>query len=149
MYTEPNMITALDPGVTTGIAGYRELGGYSKAAISTGQLEVTHRHLYRYLRQNRPSEIVYESFIYQRRNKVILYPVEVIGIIKLYAEQYDIPIYTQSASQAKGFITDDKIKKMGLWIRGQKHGMDALRHLLYHLIVTKGDRTWLDQLKPD
>ena len=148
MYTEPNMTIpnmtiALDPGVTTGIAGY--IGG----VINTGELKVTHKYLYEYLRRTSPSEIVYESFVYQRRNKVELYPVEVIGVIKLYCQMYNVPLYVQSASQAKNFITDDKIKKMGLWVKGQVHGMDALRHLLYHLIITKRDERWLNALKPD
>lgn len=143
MYTEPNMIIALDPGITTGIAAY------AGEVINTDQLKVPHKFLYEYLRLSSPSEIVYESFVYQRRNKVVLYPVEVIGLIKLYCEMYSVPIFVQSASQAKNFITDDKIKKMGLWVKGQVHGMDALRHLLYHLIITKRDERWLNALKPD
>lgn len=137
------MIIALDPGITTGIATL-----IGTDIIITKQLGPSHAGSYEFLQKASPKEVVYESFIYQRRNKVELYPVEVIGVIKLYGEIYDIPLFVQSASQAKGFITDDKIKKMGLWVRGQKHGMDALRHLLYHLIVTKGDKTWLDPLKP-
>jgi len=138
------MIIALDPGITTGVAildGFRE--------IKTDQVKYSHRDFVNYLASLDLTEIVYESFVYQRRNKVELYPVEVIGVIKLFATQRDIPLYVQSASQAKNFITDDKIKKMALWEKGQVHGMDALRHLLYHQIVVKGDRTWLSVLKPD
>ena len=138
------MIIALDPGITTGIA---ELRYNDKIRID--HLKVPHLEFYHYLLSREPSEIVYESFVYQRRNKVVLYPVEVIGVIKLYAAVADIPAYSYSASQAKGLITDDKLKKMGLYEPGLKHGMDALRHLMYHLIVTKGERQWLTKLNPD
>ncbi len=138
------MLIALDPGITTGIATIDT----SADSIHIDQIKVTHRELYSYISDFRPDEILYENFIYQRRNKVELYPVEVIGIIKLYAQYYDIPLYVQSASQAKGFITDEKIKALGLWKKGQVHGMDALRHLLYHKIVTKGEQKWLDKLRP-
>lgn len=138
-------VIALDPGITTGVALYTD---WPNKYVKTDQLKEFHEGFFNYLVRNKPTEIVYESFIYQRRNKVELYPVEVIGVIKLYAQTYNIPLFVQSASQAKGFMTDDKIKKMGLWVRGQKHGMDALRHLLYHLIITKGDKSWLDPLKP-
>lgn len=136
------MIIALDPGVTTGVAILD-----SQQRLRTYQDVFSHKSLMEYLEDLSPTTVVYESFVYQRRNKVELYPVEVIGVIRLYAQKYDIPLYVQSASQAKGFITNDKIEAMGLWVKGQKHGMDALRHLLYHQIITKGDRTWLDKLK--
>ena len=138
-------VIALDPGITTGVALYTN---WPKKYIKTDQLKLPHEGFFDYLVQNKPTEIVYESFIYQRRNKVVLYPVEVIGVIKLYAQTYDIPLYVQSASQAKGFITDEKIKALGLWTKGYPHGMDALRHLLYHEIVTKGETRWLDKLRP-
>ena len=133
-------VIALDPGVTTGVALYTDWPK-KHVHIKTEQLLFDHNELYEWLWDNHPTEIVYESFIYQRRNKVELYPVEVIGVIKLFAQKNEVPIFVQSASQAKGFITNDKIKKLNLWEPGRVHGMDALRHLLYHEIVTKGDIT--------
>lgn len=138
------MIIALDPGITTGVAFLP-----SNGTIHTDQIKYPHRLFYDYLGSLEPTVLVYERFIYQRRNKVVLFPVEVIGVINLFAQQRDIPLYTYSASQAKNFMTDDKIKKMGLWTKGQVHGMDALRHLLYHEIVTEGNTSWLDKLNPD
>lgn len=138
------MIIALDPGITTGVAYLSD-----ERIIHTDHIMPTHLNFTKYLASYAPTEIVYERFFYQRRNKVELYPVEVIGVIKLFAEQYDIPLYAQTASQAKGLFTDDKIKLMDLWVKGQVHGMDALRHLLYHMVITKGDRSWLNVLKLD
>jgi len=142
------MLIALDPGITTGIATLSDYPTGPRELIASRQVKCSHLQLWKLLQIQEPTEIVYESFIYQRRNKVELYPVEVIGVIKLYAETYDIPLYVQSASQAKGFITNEKIKKIDLWEKGQVHGMDALRHLLYHLMITKGDKVWLNKLRP-
>jgi len=138
------MLIALDPGVTTGIATVDS----SMESIHTDQIKVTHRELYGYLSDFRPDEIVYESFLYRRRDKVVLYPVEVIGVINLYAQTYDIPLYVQSPSQAKAFMPKHKLEALGLWVAGQTHAMDALRHLLYHKIITKGETRWLDKLRP-
>lgn len=137
------MLIALDPGFTTGVALLD-----SRQVLKTYQKAFSHKDLMEYLEYLHPTTVVYESFVYQRRNKVELYPVEVIGVIRLYAQKYDIPLYVQSPGQAKNFMTDDKIKAMSLWVKGQKHGMDALRHLLYHEIVTKGNRQWLNVLNP-
>jgi hypothetical protein len=38
----------------------------------------------------------------------------------------------------KGFVSDDKIKRAGLWYTGNKHAMDATRHLLYALVNVHG-----------
>ena len=138
------MILALDPGITTGAAMH-----FGIDQITTQQTMLPHIHFYEWLKQTDPTVIVYETFLYQRRDKVELYPVEVIGVIKLFAEQRGIPLYGQSPSQAKGFMDDDKLKGMGLWKPGQKHGMDALRHLMYYLVVTKGEAKWLSPLNPD
>ena len=138
------MIIALDPGVTTGFAIH-----HYDDSIKTDQVKCSHRAFYDLLVQFDPSEIVFERFTYQRRDKVVLYPVEVIGVIRLFAEQFEIPLYAQTPSSAMNLFTDEKIKKMGLWTPGLVHGMDALRHLLYYMVVTKGERKWLNALNPD
>lgn len=38
------------------------------------------------------------------------------------------PFTVQQASEAKGSITDDRLKDWGLWVRGKRHGRDAIRH---------------------
>jgi len=138
-------ILALDPGVTTGWATYKEDGD-----VVTGQFKGTHHQFWTLLSKFAPDVIVFEGFVYQRRHKVVLYPVEVIGIIKLYAEvKKVIELQQQTASQAKNLWTMDKLKKLGLWKEAQVHAMDATRHLLYYLVVTRGDRSWLENLRPD
>ncbi len=136
-------ILALDPGITTGIAILDD------GIVITSHFEGSHRQFYDWLDELNPEAIIYESFVYQRRDKVELYPVEVIGIIKLWADSNGIPAFRQSPAQAKGLFDDDKLKKMGLWKKGYRHGMDATRHLMYHLVVTRGETLWLNALNPD
>ncbi len=137
-------ILSLDPGITTGIATLD-----SSDAVHADQVKCDHRAFFDFLVGYDPDAIVFERFVYQRRDKVELWPVEVIGIIRLYTEQFDVPLFAQTPSQAKKLWTDDKVKKLGLWKPGLGHGMDAVRHLLYHLVVTKGDRSWLENLRPE
>ena len=143
-------VLALDPGVTTGWALWKS--SYNQDRVDRGQFTGNHVDFVNMLDDFHPSNapflIVYERFLYQRRDKVNLYPVEVIGIIKYYCTLYDVPVWEQSPSQAKNLWSDDKLKRMNLWIPGQGHAMDATRHLLYHLVVTRGDKSWLESLRP-
>lgn len=122
-------VIAFDPGVTTGIA--------IATLTDPIQYETFHQQghvsLWNFLNDEVPDAIVYEKFFYQRRDKVVLEPVEIIGIIKLYAALTFTDIVGLSAQQAKVFWTDAKIRQLGLWETNRKHGMDALRHLLYYL----------------
>ncbi len=133
-------IIAFDPGYTTGVA-FQEGTNVTLMQIKglTGVWAVLHT--------GQPDMIVYESFLYQRRDKVDLRPVEAIGVIKLYAERTSTPILSQTPAQGKRFWTDKKIKKLGLWEPGEPHAMDALRHLLYFRAFKLNDETLLERLK--
>ena len=41
------------------------------------------------------------------------------------------------AQQAKGFVTDAKLKEWGMWDIGHKHARDACRHCVYYLVSQK------------
>jgi hypothetical protein len=41
------------------------------------------------------------------------------------------------ASQAKAFVTDQKLKEWGFWKEGMRHSRDAIRHGLYFLLFYK------------
>lgn len=47
-----------------------------------------------------------------------------------------VPIAYQMAVQAKGFITDERLKEWDFWKPGMRHSRDAIRHGLYFLIIT-------------
>lgn len=144
-------IMAFDPGRTTGVAFLHDNGGintYELRQVIIGDKDLTHEFIFNDTAIARPHEIVYERFQYQRRPNVDLYPVEVIGVLKMYTQKLDIPIKEQTPAQAKNLWTDSKLKTLGLWEPSQPHAMDALRHLLYYMTVWKEDRTWINLLKP-
>lgn len=137
-------IMSLDPGGTTGWAWFNR----RKAIIECGQLNGQHHwELLRLLdlrdvEYEVPSEIVYESFQFRQfsgfdKSKIELDSVEYIGVVKLYSQLNEVSIYSQTASVAKHFVSDDKLKRLGWYSRtaGLVHARDALRHLLYRLIV--------------
>jgi hypothetical protein len=94
--------------------------------------------LWRRLAAFKPRYIVMEDFEYRPRHrtndKINLFPVELIGVARLYAlmvTDHQCAIYLQKASQGKGYYTDPVLKKLGLHKRGLPHAMDASRHLLH------------------
>lgn len=68
-----------------------------------------------------------ESFQLRQRN-VELSPLEIHSQLKGLLYQHD-PIYIeQTASQAKTFATDARLRVWGCYVRGSAHKRDAIRH---------------------
>lgn len=116
----------LDPGVTTGYS----LGILTEGIlyVSYEQEKFSHRELWDFLVEVEPSHVVCESFEYRNnrhRDNLELYSLELIGVVKLFCEPT-----MQNAAKGKGFYSDEKLKKMGLYVPGLNHGRDAVRHLL-------------------
>lgn len=117
-------VLSADPGETTGFV-----------LDNDGDLsfwEIDSRHImavYDFISGVHPDIIIYEQFHYRPNlMKAKLYSMQVIGVLRLYAEQRNIPVpFTPIPSEAKKFWDDAKIKKIGLWKPGQGHAMDALR----------------------
>lgn len=131
-------IIALDPGVTTGVAIYDiDTDRYEFEQLPES-LEATHDCL----SLMSPDVVLYEDFKFRPNlMKAETYSLQVIGVIKLWCEQRFIePALTPLPAEAKAFWTDDKIKALGLWTKGLKHAMDALRVLL--LYREKTDKEW-------
>jgi len=89
----------------------------------------------------RPTVVVMEDyFIYANKLKQHLssdlFTTRIIGAIEGLAGVRNIPVVMHSASQAKGFVTDEKLKAWQMYevTKGQRHARDALRHAVYFLI---------------
>lgn len=125
-------ILALDPGVTTGAAAW-----YVNWEPHSFELhEFRQEQIWSYLDGVNVAfgsfVIVCESFLYRAdQSHAELEGVEVIGIVKEWCRQNDVPLTFQRPDQAKFFYTKDRLQKAGLWTKGKPHAMDALRHLLY------------------
>ena len=134
-------IMSFDPGGTTGVAvwGDEYCGTWETRGL---------RPIYADLSGYKPDQVVIESFTYQRRDKVDLTPVEVIGVIKLWCEIHEIPYKVQSPATGKSFWTDKKLKQIGMYEASKGHAMDALRHLLYYFSFTMNNDFYVRMLKP-
>lgn len=141
-------IIALDPGVTTGVALFDTTCPSTPPRSWQIGPEDHHLTLWELFRRSAPDIIVYERFNYQRRDKVVLTSVEYIGLVKLWQQSRGIKIYLQTSSQAMNLWTDEKLKKLGLYKPAMPHAMDAVRHLLYYLVITANDQSWLQLLRP-
>lgn len=62
---------------------------------------------------------------------------ETIGLIRYFADKYQVPFIMSSPSQHKGLISDKVIKKAGLWVPGKGHAMDSVRVALLYLTTKK------------
>lgn len=79
--------------------------------------------------------VVIEDFILRRSemNRSLLSPVRLgFGLVhQMRVDGMRAPVF-QSPSD-KAVINDERLRKMGLWISGQPHARDAMRHLVLYL----------------
>lgn len=139
-----SIIIALDPGVTTGVCVYAN-GNITKAFT----IQADHEALYEFLFSYQPDTVVYERFDYRPHQPVAdLYPVELIGIIKLYCQRNGVDSVPQKQLKGhRGFWTDDKLKALDLYKVGEQgHSNDATRQMLYYLTFTVGDQSFVQKL---
>lgn len=142
---------SLDPGGTTGVCIHDttkhkydpKLRLFERKQL-TG---IHHVKLWELLGETLPDVIVCESFVYQRRDNVVLVSVEYIGIVRLFSMVYGIKYKEQPPASAKGLWGDDKLKVIGLHSPGQPHANDATRHLLYYITIDEGDPRFLIEWK--
>lgn len=161
-------IMAIDPGGTTGIAtcakggqyNFHQFGadpqhdrfitmdklirGYSETASDFGDEFIVVCERFEWRKDEEAEE----------RTKIDYTACELVGAIKLITSTLNVPLVMQSASQVVGKTAfwgkgsgDAKIKKLGLWRPGQRHAMDALRHLLYYRAFTMCDESILERLR--
>jgi hypothetical protein len=125
-------ILGIDPGVTTGFALYDS----STEKFVTLQVDTTRMSAVQHtLVGTQPDQLVYEDFKHRPNlMKAELHSLKVIGVIELYAEVRLVPVKAKYLpGYAKKFWTDDKLKKLDLYVKGQPHAMDAMRALLCFL----------------
>jgi len=126
-------VLSVDPGVTSGIC---------YASIRDGRLRYFPfqavddvDEFWNRIAEFKPKHIVMESFEFRntphRRTGTNLFPVQLIGIARLYTFRSECMIHLQSPGQGKGYYTDNMLKQLGLYKRGIPHGTDAARHLLH------------------
>ena len=136
----PDRLLVLDPGNTTGYALFKEhtLSAYGEVETIKDDI-LRWDNLFELFDLTKPTYVVCENYrIYQqklaRHSFSPVHTLRLIGGIDLCSWNDRIPIHYQMASQAKAFVTDDKLKEWGFWKEGMRHSRDAIRHGLYFLL---------------
>lgn len=136
-------ILALDPGGTTGWSYVRfddPEGPYEWRCGQIGPQE-HHKQLFVFLETQQTDNytIVTERFEYRNTSRpgLVLMSREYIGVAKLFHADRGGNLIFQNASQAKGFVKDQRLKDLDLWYSSFKHAMDASRHLVYDIVMSK------------
>jgi hypothetical protein len=145
-------ILALDPGETTGYCCFdhdainETIDMVECDQIPTWPERECATNLRILLDHVKPSEVIWESYrIYDWKSDDHKWsPVnttQVIGCIWTHCHLRDLRTLTaQSAQNAKGFWTDDRLIEFGLYIKGLRHGRDAMRHALHFLCFGSKDQ---------
>lgn len=140
-------LLCFDPGETTGYAVFVANGANKPVLEESGQLATkdvsdAFAILSQTFERVRPDWVVYENYLVyawkaQDHSFSELVTPKVIGAIQIICGIRKMGYDTQMAGQAKGFVTDDKLKSWGLWKRGERHARDAIRHGIYWLLFTR------------
>jgi hypothetical protein len=134
----PTSVLAIDPGVTTGLAfaKFNQLQFYNAVPSVTAEM-IDVEGMYRTLemRMATVNLVVIEKFTItaataKKSTAGSNTAIELIGIVKYIARKSKVRVDFQSPSDAMNFITDDKLKRLGLYTKGPDHARDATRHLL-------------------
>ena len=129
---------SLDPGLTTGWALFQD---YHLAKC--GQFHgLDFVHYQEIIEQYAPAQVVCENYrVYAHRAAQHVgsdVPVaQIIGAVKFLCMRWGTPLHLQMAYQAKGFVTDPRLRELGLFQEGQPHATDAIRHAVYWFLFGK------------
>ena len=113
-------IVAIDPGKMTGLVvlKYNDMENVvdSYESFEYDQMEVC--SFREELNTLDHPEVVFEKFFITpetgKKNDVH-YSLEIIGVIRYFSWKYDIPIFSQSPSDAKNFVSNDRLRAVDLW----------------------------------
>ena len=143
--TIPKVLLALDPGETTGccvfvdgnVSEFRQLATVNKKTRGYEWSMIEE-----FIDEINPDAVIIENYrIYahklEQHSSSDVPTLQLIGAIKYMLHKRNIPYKLQMAQQAKGFVTDDKLKMWGMWDVGHKHARDACRHCVYYLVSLK------------
>ncbi len=135
------LIIAVDPGVATGLVVWDHDMREILEALTLDQFETCSK-LEDLLTADYEEYLVIERYnittetIKKTRQTASL---EIIGVARYFADNYSHPFIMQNASDAKDFITDSKLRKLGWWDRSD-HIRDAMRHLGLYLAKNLHDK---------
>lgn len=137
----PERLLCLDPGHTTGWSLF--VKGKLVDCGQAATLQDGWKCIDELFNYTQPTMVIYENYrVYahklERHSNSEVYTLRLVGVIEFICEVLlDIPYYNQMAHEAKGFVTDDRLKKFGMYQAGQRHARDSIRHGIYFLLFNK------------
>lgn len=134
-------LLAIDPGLTCGYAIFDTDPDPDDPPYEAAQC-MDHQ-VYWLLNAHEPDVVICERFSLRQAKPTDLTPVEVIGVVKDWCYRTETELVMQTASQAKHFWTNGRLKTQGIYLRGKGHANDAMRHLLYYILFTLKRDDWL------
>jgi hypothetical protein len=141
-------IIAIDPGGVTGWASFTIPMSQGQPIWSdkiknhfsnAGQITNPDHHdeLDEHLHKTKPDMIVCERFEHRTNDFSLLISCEYIGVVKRYAQQYEVPLFMQGANQALVFCDNAKMQMLDILIKPYQPNKDAnaaKKHLVWFLI---------------
>lgn len=140
-------VLGLDPGQTTGACVFIGSDLIDARQLATGLMPDAARTVELYIEEWKPDVITMEDYrVYSWKADdhkwAGLHTPRLIGAIEYMCawgmqmprDGFAYKLIKRMAQQAKGFVTDDKLKAWGLYQVGERHARDAIRHAVYHLL---------------
>lgn len=143
---EDRTILTFDPGETTGYSIWKDMKLHTAGQIKTVPVFETAVWLRQFIRDWDPKVVVIEEYrVYSHKTDDHahndMHTSRLIGCMEsILAFEGKHPPVMQSASSAKGFCTDEKLKDWDFWQKGERHARDAIRHGVYFLCHGKSIR---------
>lgn len=140
-FQPPERLLCLDPGHTTGWSLFEK--GKLTAQGQAATLEEGWHCINDLFNDIQPTMVVFENYrVYahklERHSNSEVYTLRLVGVIEFLCDvKFGIPHNNQMAHQAKGFVSDEKLKEWKMYIRGEKHARDSIRHGIYFLLFDK------------
>lgn len=148
-YNPETRLLSFDPGHTTGWCLYVGTKQVHVGQIITKSIPQCVENVENLFAETQPTAIVMEDYrVYKWRAQhhagSDMLTTRVIGSIETIAVQHFMPEITkQPAHIAKRWCTDEKLKQWEMYVKGQKHARDAVRHATYFILfgaIRKADR---------
>jgi len=134
-------VVSFDPGETTGMCVFEGSKLMLASQYKAKTVPEGAAFIHDFLESWRPDVVVMEMYrIYSWKAEdhswQNLFTPRLIGAIQYICHTLKLPLTEQTAQQAKGFCTDERLRAWGLYQEGQRHARDSIRHACYYLLFT-------------
>ena len=135
-------LLCFDPGHTTGWAVFRDYALIDFGQIATDDVEIATPNVAERIEYCSPHTVVLEDYrVYKWKTEQHagseLVTAQVIGCMKTICAMKYIPTVIQPAQVAKAFCKDSKLRQWNMYVKGEQHARDAIRHGCYFLLFGK------------